>query len=269
MTQDGNAQSDPTSALVSLKLGDLLATGDTNGAVYALRQCRHGPMLFNRRDMYIGRSLDAYGEYSEAEIAVLRQILRPGAVVVEAGARPVEQPAAQYQPIESRPGDGRLHVAHRGDGRGRGPLSGDVMRRALVRPGVAAAGVDHGDALLQDARHSGAATGAHPDDRPLAPQPIVLRVVTTRCGRRGQRRGQVQRHVATGEPRPQRGFVEDVGRHRFRAACRGDGRRRRPPHQRAYVVAGRGQARQQMTPIHSGRTENGYAHCSPHSAEAR
>jgi len=88
MTQDSSKPTDPAVALPSPILDDLLASGGAGGAdsVYALRQCRHGPMLLNRRDMYIGRSLDAYGEYSEAEIVVLRQILWPGAVVVEAGA---------------------------------------------------------------------------------------------------------------------------------------------------------------------------------------
>lgn len=77
----------PMAGLSSVDLKNLLATGEAGSAgPYALRQCRYGPMLFNRRDMYIGRSLDAYGEYSEAEIIVLRQILWPGAVVVEAGA---------------------------------------------------------------------------------------------------------------------------------------------------------------------------------------
>ena len=88
MAQDSSTGSGPTAALPSTKLDDLLASGAAGGAasVYALRQCRHGPLLFNRRDMYIGRSLDAYGEYSEAEIVVLQQLLRPGAVIVEAGS---------------------------------------------------------------------------------------------------------------------------------------------------------------------------------------
>ena len=86
MAQHSDTRSGPTAGLPSIDLENLLATGGTGSGPYALRQCRHGPMLFNRRDMYIGRSLDAYGEYSEAEIIVLRQILWPGAVVLEAGA---------------------------------------------------------------------------------------------------------------------------------------------------------------------------------------
>lgn len=87
MAQSSDTRSGPAAGLPSIDLKTLTATGEAAGAgPYALRQCRHGPMLFNRRDMYIGRSLDAYGEYSEAEIIVLRQILWPGAVVLEAGA---------------------------------------------------------------------------------------------------------------------------------------------------------------------------------------
>ena len=43
-------------------------------------------MLYSLRDMYIGRSLDIYGEYIEAEIALYRQLVKPGQVVVDAGA---------------------------------------------------------------------------------------------------------------------------------------------------------------------------------------
>lgn len=51
-----------------------------------LNRSRHGLMLYNRHDIYIGRSLDRYGEFSEAEIEVLRQVVEPGDIVVEAGA---------------------------------------------------------------------------------------------------------------------------------------------------------------------------------------
>lgn len=51
-----------------------------------LMRCRHGAMLFNRNDLYIGRSLEAYGEFSELEVKLFEQALRPGMTVVEAGA---------------------------------------------------------------------------------------------------------------------------------------------------------------------------------------
>lgn len=43
-------------------------------------------MLFLRRDMYVGRSLDLYGEFSELEAALFDQIVKPGDTVVEVGA---------------------------------------------------------------------------------------------------------------------------------------------------------------------------------------
>ena len=48
--------------------------------------CRHGEMLYNIHDSYIGRSLDLYGEYSEGEIDLFRRIVHAGHAVVEAGA---------------------------------------------------------------------------------------------------------------------------------------------------------------------------------------
>ncbi|HTP96296.1 MAG TPA: FkbM family methyltransferase, partial [Burkholderiales bacterium] len=51
-----------------------------------LRRCRHGLMLFNVNDQYVGRSLLEYGEFSEYETELFRQLLRPGDCVVEAGA---------------------------------------------------------------------------------------------------------------------------------------------------------------------------------------
>lgn len=51
-----------------------------------LKDCRHGRMLFNINDQFIGRSLDLYGEFSEAEVELFAQLLRPGDVVVEVGS---------------------------------------------------------------------------------------------------------------------------------------------------------------------------------------
>lgn len=57
-----------------------------SAGVYRLMRCRHGALLFNRNDMYIGRSLERYGEFSELEVKLFEQVLRPGMTVVEAGA---------------------------------------------------------------------------------------------------------------------------------------------------------------------------------------
>ena len=59
----------------------LLKTG-----LYELVDGKHGRFLSNPKDMYMGRSMIAYGEFSELEWVLLDQMIRPGQVVVEAGA---------------------------------------------------------------------------------------------------------------------------------------------------------------------------------------
>ena len=43
-------------------------------------------MLYNSGDTYVGRSLDVYGEFSEGEIKVFDQVLKPGMIAIDAGA---------------------------------------------------------------------------------------------------------------------------------------------------------------------------------------
>ena len=52
----------------------------------AIRRCRYGTMMYLRQDIYVGRSLTEYGEYSEGEVDVFRQCLRPGDVALDIGA---------------------------------------------------------------------------------------------------------------------------------------------------------------------------------------
>ena len=55
-----------------------------------IRKARHGWMAYNPHDRFIGRSIDCYGEFSELEYDLFRQILCPGFVAIEAGAQDVE-----------------------------------------------------------------------------------------------------------------------------------------------------------------------------------
>lgn len=50
------------------------------------KNARHGKCFYNVNDTFIGRSIHLYGEWSEAEIHLFSQIVRPGDVVLEAGA---------------------------------------------------------------------------------------------------------------------------------------------------------------------------------------
>jgi FkbM family methyltransferase len=51
-----------------------------------LRECRHGAMLYMKNDLVVGRALEKYGEFSEAESDLFRKIVMPGMTVVDAGA---------------------------------------------------------------------------------------------------------------------------------------------------------------------------------------
>ena len=48
--------------------------------------CRYGEVSFYADDQFIGHGLEKYGEYSEAEIALWRQIIKPGWIVLDIGA---------------------------------------------------------------------------------------------------------------------------------------------------------------------------------------
>jgi FkbM family methyltransferase len=51
-----------------------------------LKLCRPGFVMFNPKDRFIGRSFDLYGEFSELEAQLFRQIVKPGMVVLDVGA---------------------------------------------------------------------------------------------------------------------------------------------------------------------------------------
>lgn len=64
---------------------------ELNSAIYSdgfnqIAKCRHGMMIFNKHDAYVGRSLKLYGEFSEGEIEVFDRYISPGHTVVEVGA---------------------------------------------------------------------------------------------------------------------------------------------------------------------------------------
>mmetsp|Transcript_48370 Transcript_48370/g.58352 ORF Transcript_48370/g.58352 Transcript_48370/m.58352 type:complete len:366 (+) Transcript_48370:73-1170(+) len=56
------------------------------GTHHKLVKCRHGTFLINVRDTYVGRSLEAYGEWSEGELNIFSQFITLGDTVLDVGA---------------------------------------------------------------------------------------------------------------------------------------------------------------------------------------
>lgn len=48
--------------------------------------CKHGLFIYNPNDTFIGRSLEAYGEWSEFEIDMLKNFIKDGDTVIDVGA---------------------------------------------------------------------------------------------------------------------------------------------------------------------------------------
>lgn len=51
-----------------------------------LKKCRYGMMVYNNSDIYIGKSIENYGEFSECEVKLFRECLTFGGVVADVGA---------------------------------------------------------------------------------------------------------------------------------------------------------------------------------------
>ena len=57
-----------------------------NNSFNRLIKARNGFLLYNKNDMYIGKSIEKYGEFSQLEARVFEQICKDGDVVFEVGA---------------------------------------------------------------------------------------------------------------------------------------------------------------------------------------
>ena len=51
-----------------------------------LKKCRYGMMIYNNSDIWVGRSIEKYGEFSESEVQVFRDVVKPGFAVLDIGA---------------------------------------------------------------------------------------------------------------------------------------------------------------------------------------
>jgi FkbM family methyltransferase len=79
-----------------------------------IAECRHGRFTFRSDDVYIGRSLDLYGEYSEGEVELFRKYVNGGSIVIEVGANigtltvPLARLASRVIAIEAQPANASM-----------------------------------------------------------------------------------------------------------------------------------------------------------------
>ena len=57
---------------------------DTN--FNAIVKAKYGYVIYNKNDIYIGKAIEKYGEFSELEVELFKQLCRTGDIVVEIGA---------------------------------------------------------------------------------------------------------------------------------------------------------------------------------------
>lgn len=51
-----------------------------------MKKCRYGLTIFNNIDVWTGKSIEKYGEYSESEVKLFKEIIKQGDVVLDIGA---------------------------------------------------------------------------------------------------------------------------------------------------------------------------------------
>lgn len=51
-----------------------------------IKKCRYGLMIYNSKDIWVGRSIEKYGEFSESEVQVFTDIIKLNDVVLDIGA---------------------------------------------------------------------------------------------------------------------------------------------------------------------------------------
>lgn len=63
-----------------------MAAPETLANFVSSKACRYGEMMYLAHDYFVGRSFDLYGEFSEEEVKLWRNILKPGMVALDIGA---------------------------------------------------------------------------------------------------------------------------------------------------------------------------------------
>ena len=57
-----------------------------NNGFNALVKAKYGYFIYNKNDIFIGRSVEKYGEFSEAELFLIKQLCEEGDVIIDIGA---------------------------------------------------------------------------------------------------------------------------------------------------------------------------------------
>ncbi|MEY4767517.1 MAG: hypothetical protein RL637_156 [Pseudomonadota bacterium] len=73
-----------------------------------LVKAKYGYVVYNQNDIYIGRAIEKYGEFSEAEVDLFRQICKSGDIVVEVGANIGTHTQVLSQLVRNSAGGGRI-----------------------------------------------------------------------------------------------------------------------------------------------------------------
>ena len=70
-----------------------------------IKKSLYGLMIYNNSDIWVGRSIEKYGEYSESEVQVFRDFIKPGFAILDVGAN-----TGSHTIAFSRLKIGRAHV---------------------------------------------------------------------------------------------------------------------------------------------------------------
>lgn len=63
-----------------------MAINQMIGVKLALSHTKHGLVMYRTNDMYLGKCLDIYGEFSDSEIDIFRRFIKPNMLVIDVGS---------------------------------------------------------------------------------------------------------------------------------------------------------------------------------------
>ena len=116
-----------------------------------LARGRYGYTLYNKNDTYVGRSIERFGEFSEGEANLLKQVCQPNDIVVEVGANI----GALTVPMAMAVGNGGLVLAYEPQPIVFQTLCGNLALNSLtnVRCFCSAVGAEAGNVFIPGIRY--------------------------------------------------------------------------------------------------------------------